>query len=264
MFGTCSDGTNYELAGPEDGQPIVFIHGLGLNKEVWQFQTAAFSGSYRTVTYDLFGHGDSPAAPQKPSLTVFSQQLAKVLEACRLDSAVIVGFSLGGMIARRFAQDYPEKTKALVILNSPHKRSKEAQADILARVELARKEGPGATVEAALVRWFTDSYRSSHPDVMNLVRRWVLANDPEIYPSNYEVLASGIDEIVSPSPPISCPALIVTGDEDYGNGPEMTRAIASEIPGSTAVVLPGLRHMGLMEDPEAVNAPIRSFLETLE
>ena len=165
------------------------------------------------------------------------------------------------MIARRFAQDVPERAAALIILNSPHQRSDDAQAAILKRVELAKGQGPSATVEAALERWFTDSFRSNHPDMMDLVRAWVMANDPETYSSVYHVLATGIDEIVQPNPSISCPALVLTGDEDYGNGPEMTQAIADEIKGAETVILNGLRHMALMEDPAAVNVPMLTFLD---
>ena len=65
----------------------------------------------------------------------------------------------------------------------------------------------------------------------------------------------------APSPPIACPALAMTGDEDFGNGPEMTHAIAAEIAGAQAVILPGLRHMALAEEPEAVNTPLLAFLD---
>ena len=93
--------------------------------------------------------------------------------------------------------------------------------------------------------------------------RRVIANKRSIYHTIYRVLASGIDEIVAPDPAISCPALVITGDEDYGNGPAMTQAIAAEIQGASAVVLKGLRHMALVEDPDAVNTLIRAFLDTL-
>jgi pimeloyl-ACP methyl ester carboxylesterase len=97
--------------------------------------------------------------------------------------------------------------------------------------------------------------------MMDLVRSWVLANDPAVYPRLYRILAEGIDEIVSPDPPISRPALVITGDEDFGNGPEMSAAIAAEIFGAECLILKGLRHMALAEAPEAVNAPVRAFLE---
>ncbi|MAC81513.1 MAG: 3-oxoadipate enol-lactonase [Rhodobacteraceae bacterium] len=258
---TCPDGTVIETHGPADAPAVVLIHGLGLCREVWQWQVPALADRYRVVTYDLYGHGDSPEPPEEPSLSLFSRQLTGVLDALGIERAAIVGFSLGGMIARRVAQDAPERVSALGILHSPHRRTKAAQQAILDRVAQARREGSGSTVEAALERWFTDPCRAANPQMMDLVRRWVLANDIAVYHRNYLVLAEGIDEIVAPDPPITAPTLVVTGDEDFGNGPEMTRAIAAEIAGAEVVILKGLRHMALAEDPGAMNRPLRAFLD---
>jgi len=254
------DGTAYWVDGPEHGPPVVLIHGLGLNRECWEWTIPALSDHYRIVTYDLYGHGESPVPPEVPSLSLFSRQLAGLLDYLGIECASVVGFSLGGMIARRFAQDDPHRTKALAILHSPHRRSAEAQTAILKRVEQAQNIGPASTVEAALERWFTERYRADTPAMMDRVRGWVLANDQAVYHTVYRVLAEGIEEIIAPNPAIACPALIITGDEDFGNGPEMTQAIADEIDGAETLILKGLRHMALAENPDAVNKPLRDFL----
>ena len=255
------DGTHWRQDGPEDGLPVVLIHGLGLNRECWDWTVPDFEDRYRTVTYDLHGHGESADLPETPSLAMFAGQLAGLLDRLGIDRAAIVGFSLGGMIARRFAQDHPDRAGALAILHSPHRRDPAAQAAILKRVAQAREAGPEATVEAALERWFTDGFRAANPATMDRVRGWVLANDPAVYHTIYRVLAEGVEEVAAPDPPLRLPALVMTGEEDHGNGPEMTRAIAAGIDGARMVILPGLRHMALVEDPEAVNRPLRAFLD---
>jgi len=261
MMPLAPDGTAYDRHGTQGAPPVVLIHGLGLNRDVWQWMIPALADGYDIVSYDLYGHGQSPAPPETPSLSLFSAQLAGVMGACGLDRAALVGFSLGGMICRRFAQDHAGRARALVILNSPHRRSEAAQAAILKRVEQAAAEGPQATVEAALDRWFTDEFRAANAEMMQLVRGWVLANDRRVYPGIYRVLADGMAEITRPDPPLALPALALTGEEDHGNGPEMTRAIAAEIEGGEALIVPGLRHMALAEDPPAVNRPVRAFLD---
>lgn len=175
-----------------------------------------------------------------------------------MDCAV-VGFSMGGMIARRFAQDYPARISALAILNSPHKRTAEQQDVIDARAAQITKDREGM-VDAALERWFTPEYRMKSPDTMARFRACLLENDPAVYAANFRVLDRGMDEIIAPDPPISCPTLVMTGEEDTGSGPEMTRAIASEIAGAEAVILPTLRHMALIENPAAVNNVLVPFL----
>jgi (E)-2-((N-methylformamido)methylene)succinate hydrolase len=255
------DGTAFEVVGPVDAPVVVLVHGLGLNRACWQWAVPALSDRYRVVSYDIYGHGQSAAPPETPSLALFSRQLTDLLDHLQVSRAAIVGFSLGGMIARRVAQDAPHRVSALAILHSPHTRSAEAQAAIVKRVEQAKQDGPAATVEAALERWFTDGFRAQNPDMMDLVRGWVTANPIEVYHTIYKVLADGIDEIVAPAPPLVCPTLVITGDEDYGNGPEMSQAIADEIAGSQVHILRGLRHMALAEAPEQINTPLRGFLD---
>ncbi len=254
-----ADGTAYALHGREGAPLVVLIHGLGLTHEVWDQMIPALAPRFCVLTYDMLGHGQTPSHP-KPDLSALAAQLARLMEELGHTQAALVGFSLGGMIARRFAQDYPARTTALAILHSPHRRSDTAQAAIVARVAQAQGQGPSATVEAALQRWFTDDFRTQNPAMMDKVRSWVLGNAPATYPDYYRILASGIDEIISPTPPITCPALVVTGDQDYGNGPEMTFAIAAEIAGAQTLILPALRHMALMEAPDLTNAPLLAFL----
>lgn len=253
------NGTTYDLTGPEDAPVVVLIHGLGLTRAVWQWLLPDLK-KFRVLTYDLIGHGETAPPEGEPTLKDLSDQLASLLDHLNIDRAAIVGFSLGGMVARRFAQDHRNRTTALVILHSAHRRTERQQSAILYRVEQARDRGPEATVELALQRWYTDQAQATRPDLMALTRQWVLANKREVYVKLYRILANGVDEIVAPEPPLTVPTLVLTGDEDTGNGPEMSMAIAEEIPRARLVILKGLRHMALAEDPQAVNRPVVTFL----
>lgn len=260
MASTASDGTRFEWHG-DDGPAVALIHGLGLNRHMWQWQLPALTPRYRVLVYDLYGHGESPKPPSQANLALFSDQLRRLLDEADVERCALGGFSLGGMIARRFALDHADRLSALAILNSAHERT-EAQRDaILKRVAQVREQGPSSTVEAALERWFSDDFRAGNPDVMDLVRRWVMANDKEVYPDIYRVLADGVDEIVEPIRTIRCPTLVMTGEQDFGNSPEMTKAIAEGIAGARAMILPGLRHMALAEAPAVFNQALVSFLD---
>ena len=253
------NGTTYDLTGPEDAPVVVLIHGLGLTRAVWQWLLPDLS-KFRVVTYDLIGHGQTAPPEGQPTLKDLADQLAHLLDHLEIDHAAIVGFSLGGMIARRFAQDHRDRTAALVILHSAHKRTEKQQAAILFRVAQAEEQGPEATVELALQRWYTEAAQASRTDLMDLTRQWILANQREVYVKLYRILAHGVDEIVAPTPPLTLPTLVLTGDEDHGNSPAMSIAIATEIPRARLVILKGLRHMALAEDPPAVNRPLVDFL----
>ena len=253
------DGTVFESAG--EGPPVVLVHGLGMTREMWDWQWPALTGRFQTVRYDLLGHGASDKPRETYSLTRFADQIAAVMDGLGIDRAALVGFSLGGMIVRAFALAHPERVTALAILNSAHGRTEEERAAVLMRVEQAAREGPRATLEAALERWFTPGYGADHPEVLARVRRWILANDREVYPLIYRVLAEGDSELAEAVAAIRSPTLVMTGGEDHGNSPGMARRMAEMIPGARCEIVPGLRHMGLAEDPEAFNRPLLDFLK---
>lgn len=243
------------------GPAVVLVHGLGLNRHMWDRQRDALSGRFQVVRYDLQGHGDSakPSGPYR--LEQYVDQLAALLDGLELRHAALVGFSFGGMIIRAFALAQPERVNALAILNSAHDRTDAERAGVLARVEQAAKFGPQATVEAALERWFTADFAARRPEILDQVRRWVVANDPESYPHSYRVMAECDAELAQSIAAIQCPALVLACEEDRGNSPDMAERMAALMPRARAVTVPSLRHMGLVEDPPAINGVLVPFLE---
>ncbi len=255
------NGTVYDLVGPA-GKPVVaLIHGLGLTRATWRDFVPALSERYRVLNYDLFGHGQS-AAPTIENLTVFSEQFRLLLDHLAIDSCAAVGFSLGGMINRRLAIDHPERVDALAILNSPHERGAEAQRLVEERAAASAAGGPGATIDATLVRWFTPEFLEASPELVAEVKAWVLANNPPVYAEARMVLAQGVVELIAPNPPIAKPTLVMTCEHDSGSTPAMSRSIAAEIPGSEVRIVAGRQHLGLFEDPDAFIEPILAFLES--
>jgi len=253
------DGTAYDLTGPADAPLVVLIHGLGLSRRLWDGHLGAFAG-FRVLAYDLYGHGESAPAAAEASLGVYARQIAGLLDHLGAQSAHIVGFSIGGMINRRFAMDFPGRVASLVVLNSPHDRGAEAQAAVEARARAVREQGAFATFDAALRRWFTPEYLRAS-DGVDLVRDWRGQVDGESYTQAAWVLAHGVRTLIAPRPPISAPTLVMTCENDSGSTPAMSHDIAAEIAGAEVRIVPHLRHLGLMEDPAAFTGPVVEFLE---
>ena len=254
-------GTSYDLTGPSGAPVLVMVHGLGLTRQTWDEFVPVLAQDYRVLTYDLCGHGESALPQEKPSLTVLSDQLVALLDELGIARAAIVGFSLGGMINRRFAMDHPSRVTALVILNSPHEREPEAQRLVEERAAQTGADGPAATIDSTLERWFTPQFRQVAADVVAKIRASVLANDPGNYTHHRQVLANGVVELIRPMPPITAPTLVMTCEHDSGSTPSMSHAIASEIEGAEIVIVPGLQHLGLIERPGLFTQPILRFLE---
>ena len=242
------------------GPPVALIHGFGLNRAMWQWQLPALTPHFSVLTYDLLGHGESAPPTETPSLAMFSAQLLGLMDRCGVERAAVVGFSLGGMIARRVALDRPDRLSALAILHSPHDRSPAEREAVRERVRQTEAEGPSANVDSALERWFTPAFRAEAPETVSLIRNWIMSNDPAVYPKIYRVLAEGDAEIAGGLERIASPTLVMTGADDPGNTPAMARAMARLIPGARLGILPGLRHMALAENPAAVGEPLAAFL----
>ena len=255
------NGTRYGICGPTDAPVITFIHGLGLNRNIWQEYAAQLARSYRVLTYDLYGHGESADPPSKPDMTLFSEQLIGLMNELDIARCAAIGFSLGGMINRRMAIDHADRISALVILNSPHERGDEAQALVEQRALDSAAGGPGATLDATIERWFSHDFRSENSDFIERVRGWVLANDANNYALCRQALAFGVVELIRPDPPIKHPTLVMTCENDSGSTPAMSQAIASEIDGSRVVIVPQLKHMGLTENEALFITELRDFLD---
>jgi len=264
MSETSRNGTVYQLTGPAQAPVVVLIHGLGLNRGIWDAFASAFSNRYRVLRYDLFGHGESAAPPAMPTLGVFSEQLLGLMNELHIEQAIVTGFSLGGMINRRMAMDHPQRVRALAILNSPHEREPEAQKLVEQRALESAAGGPGAMLDATIERWFTPEFRADRPDVITRVRNWVLANDSENYALSRQTLAFGVVELIRPQPPITHATLVMTCENDSGSTPAMSQAIASEIPGAQVVIAPRLQHMGLSENPEFFIHALSEFFDSIQ
>ncbi len=254
------DGTAYDLHGPTDAPAIALIHGLGLCREIWDQHLPVLQQRYRVINYDLYGHGDSAPPPSQATLGVYAEQLRQLLNYLRINTAAVVGFSIGGMINRRFAMDYPSRVSALAILNSPHNRGEAAQAQVEQRAASVREHGIMSTLDDACKRWFTLAYLAD-TSCADTVRQWRERVDPESYAQAAWVLANGVRELIAPQPPIDCPTLVITCENDSGSTPQMSHDIAAEIDGAQTIIVPGLQHLGLMEAPDAFTLPVLKFLD---
>ncbi|MDJ0612414.1 MAG: alpha/beta fold hydrolase [Rhizobiaceae bacterium] len=260
LNGIAPDGTSFDFVGEADKPVLCLIHGLGLSRKLWADYLPEFEKDFRVLNYDLYGHGSSAPAPEEASLTVFSNQLAGLLDHLKIAKASVIGFSIGGMINRRFAMDHADKLEDLVILNSPHDRGEEAQQKVEARAASVREQGAFSTFDEALKRWFTPEYLATGtgPDD---VRKWRGQVDAESYAQSAWVLANGVRELICPKQPIAAHTLVMTSENDSGSTPKMSEDISAEIPGSELIVVPGLQHLGLMEQPEMFLTPVQNFLK---
>ncbi|QZI72825.1 alpha/beta hydrolase [Pseudomonas protegens] len=255
-------GTSYLATG--QGQPVVLIHGVGLNKEMWGGQIVGLATRYRVIAYDMLGHGASPRPAAGTGLIGYAEQLRELLDHLQVAQATVVGFSMGGLVARAFALHCPQYLAGLVVLNSVFNRSPEQRAGVIARTSQAAEHGPDANAEAALSRWFSREYQAANPAQIAAIRQTLAGNDPQGYLTTYELFATQDMYRAEDLGQIQVPTLIATGELDPGSTPEMAAQLAQRIPGAEVAVLAEQRHMMPVESPRLVNQLLLQFLDTAQ
>ncbi|MCY1490541.1 3-oxoadipate enol-lactonase 2 [compost metagenome] len=251
-------GTSYLATG--QGHPVVLIHGVGLNKEMWGGQMVGLAPQFQVIAYDMLGHGASPRPEPGTGLLGYAEQLRELLEHLGLRQATVIGFSMGGLVARAFALHYPQHLEGLVILNSVFNRSAEQRAGVIERTRQAAEHGPDANAEAALSRWFSREYQAANPAQIEAIRQTLASNDPQGYLTTYELFATQDMYRAEDLGSIQVPTLVATGELDPGSTPEMARQLAERIPGARVAVLDEQRHMMPVESPRLVNQVLLDFL----
>jgi 3-oxoadipate enol-lactonase len=245
----------YEMNG--DGQSLLFIHGLGLSTRDWEFQVPEFSKAYRVVTFDLRGHGRSDKPPGPYSIPLFASDTAGLVKALGIESAHVVGWSLGGGIAFQLAIDLPALVKTMVIVNfGPvgFRNTPEDKQVLDQRVETVRQHGMRAMGETLSLPLFPDAELVSLRSAF--VERYA-ENDPRAFiDANLAMVDWNVtDKIRS----IQCPTLIVAADQDFTPVVEK-EAYVKLMPHAQLVVISDTRHATPLERPQKFNAALMEFL----
>ena len=239
--------------------PVVFIHGVGLNHQMWEPQTNSLK-EYSTITYDLLGHGKTPFNKEEITLDDFSKQLLSILEFLKVDKCNLVGFSLGSLIALDFASKFQSRLKSLTVIGTTYKRTDNERALVVDRFNQAKLNKPIS--KQALKRWFSDEYLKTHPEVYNQFMK-ILNKEPKDH-SNflkaYKLFAYHYDNLEMIKR-ISTKTLIMTGSEDSGSTVAMSKSLSSDLINSSFIEINNGKHLCSIECADDVNINIKNFID---
>jgi len=253
-----SFGTSYSLNKVNEKNPIVFIHGVGLNKEIWDPQVN-FLKNYNTLVYDLLGHGKTPLKKSKISIDNFCKQLARLIKELNFNKIHLVGFSLGALIARHFAYEYGKNLASLVLLGSIYKRNEEQKRIIKNRFEVAKLNKP-ASKHDALRRWLSEEFTKKNPKTYKKIYSILDKNNRSNFLKCYEIFVNYVDDdnILKK---INVHTLIATGENDVGSTPEMSKNLSKIIMGSKFIEIKKGKHLCSIECADNVNITLKEFID---
>ena len=245
-----SNGTFYIL-NQNQGTPIIFIHGVGLNHKIWKPQFDVFENTI--VAYDILGHGQTHLESSNLSFDNFSRQLLNLIDELNFKKIHLVGFSIGSLIARNFAENYNERLESLTLLCSIFKRSKEQQQIVDDRFELSKKSR--SLSKQALKRWFTDEYILQNPKIYEEISSMLNENNMEDFLKIYELFVKHKDNEKFEN--IKVKTLIMTGEFDSGSTPEMSKNLSKCIKNSKVKIIKNGKHLCSIECADEVNHAIK-------
>jgi pimeloyl-ACP methyl ester carboxylesterase len=242
----------------KDTTPLVFIHGVGLDHQMW-YEQVNYLNEFSILTYDLLGHGKTPFNKENLNFNDFSNQLLEILNYLKIDKIHLVGFSLGSLIALDFSSRNQDRIEKLILIGTTYKRSDQERALVLDRYNQAKLNKPIS--KQALKRWFSDKYLEDNPKTYDLFMN-ILNKKPEDHKNflkAYKLFANHNDDIASIQK-IDRKTLVMTGSDDPGSSPSMSKELAKDLINSRYIEIKNGKHLCSIECADDVNINIKNFI----
>ena len=263
QLATAADGATlrYRLEG--SGPVVALTHGLGGHLDSWAPTVATLEDRYTALTWDVRGFGGSSKRPNDLSPEVWASDLAGLLDEIGVDDAVIVGISMGGVISQRFALDFPDRTRALILISTSSEVNERATAGWNARADLIERGGLGAALTPTGPSLsYGKEYRERHADdIAEAARLTIERNDAACYAAACRAV-SDIDYTADLAT-ITCPTLILQGLEDGVTPPGGSVIMSRRIPGARLIMLEHCGHLIPAERPEEFHTEVEAFLANI-
>jgi len=250
--------TDYFFKKNNDSNPILFIHGVGLTKDIWEPQIKFFK-NHNILTYDLLGHGKTPLEKQQLTFDDFTEQLLNLIKELEIKKIHLVGFSLGALIARHFAVSHKDIVSSLVLHASIYKRSEEQKRVVLNRFELIKTNRP-ISKDRAVRRWFTEDYIKNKKEMYDKIYSMLDENNHTSLLKAYKLFVDyeDDDQIIKN---INVNTLVTTGQYDVGSTVEMAKKLSEKIRNAKYVEIKDSKHLCNIERAEDFNKAIESFVD---
>jgi pimeloyl-ACP methyl ester carboxylesterase len=277
----------YEIHG--EGEPLLLIEGLGYSSWMWFKQIPDFSKEYKVIVFDNRGVGNTDKPESEYTIEMMADDAAGLLKALRLDSAHVLGVSMGGFIAQEMALKYPSIVKSLV-LASTSSRGKDSVYGgpnpfwdtfvelwglIPLMLEFSGKGSntapvinsldslgltPEKRIRQGLSLAFTPQYFNTHTKEVDCIVSWRLKNLQPPYAWKRQFMAGVRFDATDRVHRINVPTLVVTGSDDRVVIPEGSKRLAERIPNSRFITIEGTGHLLFIEKAEEFNRIVLDFL----
>lgn len=256
------DGVSIAVEDRGQGLPLVLLHAFPLDSRMWQAQCGALVPQCRCIMPNVRGFGGSEATGPH-TVDRYADDVIGVLDALRIERAVIGGLSLGGYIALAIWRRHRERVRALILADT---RAEADTDEVRARraelADLAREKGADAVAARQLTGLVGKSTREHNPDLYDAVHAMMLSASVEGIAGALAAMSERPDS-TGLLASIDVPTLVTCGDEDAITPIKGMRAMAAAIGPARFETITGAGHLSSVERPAAFNHVVSEFLATL-
>jgi pimeloyl-ACP methyl ester carboxylesterase len=246
------------------GRVLVLLHAFPLSRAMWRPQREALQADCRVLTPDLRGFGGTSPFAGTPALEQMADDVAGLLDALGVREPVVLGgLSMGGYVALAFVRKHAGRLAGLILADTRAEAdSAEARANRDRLMEVARAHSARGVADQMLPKLLGDTTRARRPEVVAEVEQIASAQSAAGIIGAMQAMRDRPDSTPLLGQ-IRVPTLVVVGGEDVLTPPALARAMADAIPGARLATIEGAGHLANLEQPEAFNAAVRTFLRGL-
>ncbi|PYN37698.1 MAG: alpha/beta hydrolase [Candidatus Rokuibacteriota bacterium] len=245
-----------------EGEPLVLIMGFGGDHMAWALQMADFSAQYRVIAFDNRGVGQSDAPDHPYTIRMMAGDALGLMDALGVDSAHVIGVSMGGMIAQELALARPDRVRSLHLACTFARPDAYMLALNAAWREMRIGLGRESTLRTLGLWLFSPTTYAERPDFIEALLQNSLANP---YPQSLagflrQSAAVAAHDALERLPAIRCPTLVSVAEDDILVPSRFAREIAARVPGAELHLVPAAGHGFFLERPDVFNALSLDFI----
>ena len=240
---------------------LVLIHAFPLNARMWEPQLPLSGHGWRIIAPELRAMDGGTTESPAESMDDFAGDVIDLLDALRIERAVIGGLSLGGYVTFAMFRRAPHAFSGMILADTrPEADTPDGIEGRRRMLALVAEKGPAGVADAMLPKLLAEGTVRNQPEVVERVRSLVLA-------SSAAAIAGAVTAMMTrqDSTPllgsIRCPTLILVGEHDQLTPPALSQNMHRAIPGSELAVISGAGHLANVDQPRAFNDALGGFLE---
>ena len=265
-FVSATDGTriHYEVTGKPGATPVLMIQGLGASKNAWNLQRIAMATRFRIISFDNRGAGRS----DKPTVPFTLEQMAEdaiaVLDAAGIETAHVVGASMGGVISQIVAVKYPQRVRSLTLVCTACRNHPWRQELLQSWAKTAEEKGM-IEVGKEAAQWVMSprSFRRLVP-AFTWMGPLAALRPRHSFVSQIDAILNTREDLVDQLSTITAPTMVIVGNQDILTPRGDSEEIAERIPNAELVVISGAAHGLMMEHSSTFNKILIEFLQRTE